>query len=161
MKNNKMIITLDGYKEVTKLLKKLKKEKEHWVEEKKIAAEQGDRSENAEYQGAKENIRRIDKQLYKLKYIVEQTRAVDTSKRTNIDIVLFGATVKLLKSSYSGEEEICIKLLGTHELVYMQKTTDCLCISNISPVGSQLLRKEVGDEIEINNFTYEVLEILG
>jgi len=154
------IVTLEGYDYISKLFSDLKKEKIHWVEEKRIAAEQGDRSENAEYQGAKENIRNIDKQLYKLKWIIENTKAVNTSKRTVTDIILFGSTIKVLKTDSRGEEELCLKIVGTHELVYTQKITDCLCISNISPLGKLIMRKEVGDEVDFRDITYEVLEIL-
>ena len=156
----KKIITLEGYDYITNLFSKLKKEKEHWVEEKRIAAEQGDRSENAEYQGAKENIRNIDKRLYKLDYIIKNTTAVDTSKRAKSNIILFGGTVKLLQTAGEIEEELCIKIVGTHELVYTQKITDCLCVSNISPLGSMLMRKEVGDDVDFKNINYEILEIL-
>ena len=153
------IVTLEGYDYISKLLSDLKKEKIHWVEEKRIAAEQGDRTENSEYQGAKENIRNLDKQLYKLKWIIENTKAVDISKRTATDIILFGSTVKVLKTDPSGEEELCLKIVGTEELIYIQKISDCFCMSTLSPVGSLLMKKEVGDEIDYNETTYEVLEI--
>ncbi len=163
----KNIITLKGYDEIIKLFSSLKIEKEHWVEEKRIAAEQGDRSENAEYISAKENIRNIDKKLYRLDFIINNTRAVDTTKRKKSDIVLFGSTVLVNKSSKQGDEEMLLKLVGTQELIYIQKVEKRenpnnfpLCLSNISPLGSQLFKKEVGDEIEIGEYIYELLEII-
>lgn len=156
------IITLEGYDEITRLFKALKIEKEHWVEEKQIAAQQGDRSENAEYQAAKENIRRIDKQLYHLDNVIKNSKALDTKKRGIPSIVLFGSIIKVNQIDDKGlENEMLIKLVGTKELVYVQKVSEELCVSNVSPLGSQLLKKEVGDEIEINKFIYEIMEILG
>ena len=153
---NKKLITLDGYDEMTRIFSKLKIEKAHWVVEKQIAAQQGDRSENAEYIAAKENIRNIDKRLYKLDWIINNTTAVDISKRKNTEMILFGSEVKLLKDD---EKEFCVKIVGTHELIYTQKINDCLCISNVSPMGIRLSRMEVGDEFELKKTGYEVLEI--
>jgi len=152
----KNIITLEGYDEITSLFSKLKLEKEHWVKEKQIAAQQGDRSENAEYICAKANIRDIDKRLYRINWILNNTRAVNVKDRKKSDKILFGSTVKLLKDD---TEELIVKIVGTHELIYIQKITDCLCISNISPLGKRLMRKEVDDDVDINSFNYEILEI--
>ena len=157
---NKNIITLDGYDEIIRIFNKLIKEKEYWVVEKQIAAQQGDRSENAEYIASKENIRNIDKRLYRLNFIINRTTSVDIKKRKTNDKVLFGSTIKVLRiDSNDNEEELFIKIVGTYELIYIQKTTKYLCISNISPLGSKLMRKEVGDDIELNGFEYEILEI--
>jgi len=153
----KDLITLEGYNEITRLFKKLQEEKKHWVKEKQIAAEQGDRSENAEYQAAKENIRIIDKQLFKLDRIINTSQAVDISKRTNNDIILFGSNVKLLKNE---KEEVCYQIVGTNELIYLQKIKEgCLCISNISPMGKELFRKEIGDTFELNDNEYKIISI--
>jgi len=156
----KDIITLDGYDEIIRIFSKLKKDKEYWVKEKQIAAQQGDRSENAEYISAKENIRNIDKQLYRIDFILNKTTAVDISKRNNKSKILFGSVVNVLKiDKNNNEEELCLKIVGTYELIYIQKITKCLCISNISPLGSKLMMKEIGDYININDFEYEILNI--
>lgn len=163
----KNLITLQGYNEIISLFSKLKTEKEYWVQEKQIAAQQGDRSENAEYICAKENIRNIDKRLYKLDYIIKNTRAVDTTKRKKPKMVLFGSKIRVIKSFDDSKEELTLKLVGTHELTYIQKSVKInnpsdftLCLSNVSPLGSKLLKKEVGDEIEVGDYLYEILEII-
>ncbi len=155
------VITKEGYDEIVRIFTKLKKEKIHWNKEKQIAAAQGDRSENAEYISAKENIRIIDRQLYKINYVLENSRIAETPKKINLDIILFGDSVRLLKTSQSNEmEEMVVKIVGTNELIYVGKINKSLCISTISPLGNKLLGVTVGFELEVNNVLYEVLEII-
>lgn len=153
------LITIEGYDEITRLFKQLKEEKEHWVREKQIAAQLGDRSENAEYIAAKENIRNIDKRLFKIQAIRSKAQIADTRKRKKPNIVLFGSIVSILKIENDTEEEMSIKIVGTNELQYVQKITKELCVSNISPLGSQLMGKKEGEVINIGKIEYEIEEI--
>jgi len=158
MKKN---ITLKGYNQIVETFEKLKKEKDYWVKEKQIAATFGDRSENAEYISAKENIRNIDRELFKLNRVLENTLPVDISKRNKKDFILFGSIVVLNKISDEGEEEeMTVEIVGTEELVYVQKVSEHICISNISPLGKKLLMKKEEEEVDVNTFTYEILKII-
>jgi len=153
----KQLITIEGKTELVKAFNKLQKEKRYWVQEKKTAADLGDLSENAEYHAAEEHIRNIDKKLFEIDSILNNAQVVDISKR-NKDIVCFGSKVTLLKED---SEKVCYQIVGTNELLYLQKTNnDCLYISNLSPMGKELLRKKVGDSFVVNDFEYEILEII-
>lgn len=154
------IITIDGYDAIRKQFETLKKEKAHWVEEKRVAAAFGDRSENAEYQAAKENIRNIDKRLYKIDHILSVANVADTRKRKRSEIVLFGDTVKLEKLQGDISEELTVRIVGTNELQYLPQVQDVTYISNVSPLGRLLIGKEEGDVEEFNGIEYEILEIL-
>ncbi len=153
------IITIEGYDEITRLFNQLKEEKEHWVREKQIAAQQGDRSENAEYIAAKENIRNIDKRLFKIQAIRSKAQIADTRKRQKPNVVLFGSVISVLKIEGETEEEMKIKIVGTNELQYVQKITKELCISNISPLGKQLIGKKEGEQVSVGKIEYEIEEI--
>ncbi|XPV54128.1 MAG: GreA/GreB family elongation factor [Halarcobacter ebronensis] len=75
------LITEYGYQKFVKEFNKLLKvEKPHWVKEKEIAAQFGDRSENAEYISAKEMIRNIDKRLRFLDKIIKNSDVIDINK---------------------------------------------------------------------------------
>lgn len=152
----KELITEFGYKKIVKEFKQLLEvEKPHWVKEKEIAAQHGDRSENAEYISAKEMIRNIDKRLRFLDKIINNSDVIETTKIPH-EKVNFGSQVKVLDLD-SNEEKTFI-IVGTHETNPSENK-----ISNKSPLGRSLLGKELEDEFEfsINGETkeYEILEI--
>lgn len=122
---------------------------------KEIAAQHGDRSENAEYISAKEMIRNIDKRLRFLEKILNNSTVIDTAKLPHKK-VNFGSEIKLLNLETNEEKTYII--VGTSETNPKENM-----ISNISPFGKMLLGKELNEEFEfiINNqtFEYEVLSI--
>jgi transcription elongation GreA/GreB family factor len=155
---NKNILTQEGLDKIINHFKELQEEKKYWVEEKRIAAEHGDRSENAEYHAAKENIRRIDKKLFHLNNIINNAKPIDTSNRKK-DIVVFGSTVTLLKNE---EENIVITIVGTNELLYHGKDKSeekKIYVSHISPMGKELLGKTIGYEFDLMDNFYEIVGI--
>ena len=145
----KDLITKYGYEKVLKEFKGLLKEKSFWVKEKEIAAQLGDRSENAEYIAAKEQIRNTDKRLRFLDKIINSSEVIDISQIPHIKIN-FGSKV-LLENLDTNEEKIFI-ILGTHETNPNENK-----ISNKSPFGKVLLGKGLNEEFEfeINNEIYE------
>lgn len=152
----KELITEFGYKKIVKEFKNLLElEKPHWVKEKEIAAQHGDRSENAEYISAKEMIRNIDKRLRFLDKIINNSEVIDTRKIPH-EKVNFGSQVKVLE--LNTKEEKTFIIVGTKETNPNENK-----ISNESPLGKALLGKELADEFEffINEqvFEYEILEI--
>lgn len=152
----KDLITEVGYKNiVTEFKNLLHKEKPYWVKEKEIAAQHGDRSENAEYISAKEMIRNIDKRLRFLDKVINNSEVIDTTKLPH-QKVNFGSKVTLL--NLDTEEEKSYIIVGTFETNPNENK-----ISNISPLGKALLGKELNEEFEfsINNQTleYEIIKI--
>lgn len=150
------LISEQGYFKFIKEFKQLLEvEKPHWVKEKEIAAQLGDRSENAEYISAKEMIRNIDKRLRFLDKIIKTSKVV---KIENIphNRVNFGSQVQLL--NLESEEEKTFIIVGTYETNPNENK-----ISNKSPLGRVMLGKVIGDEFEFNingeTFEYEVLHI--
>ncbi|MCP4969450.1 MAG: transcription elongation factor GreA [Arcobacter sp.] len=154
MKND--LITEFGYKIIVKEFKKLIEiEKPYWVKEKEIAAQHGDRSENAEYISAKEQIRNIDKRLRFLDKIINNSDVIETSKIPH-EKVNFGSKVKVL--DLVTNKKMIFIIVGTYETNPSENK-----ISNKSPLGSVLLGKTLNEEFEfkINNnlCEYQVLDI--
>lgn len=152
----KELITEFGYRKIVEEFKNLLEvEKPHWVKEKEVAAQHGDRSENAEYISAKEMIRNIDKRLRFLDKIINNSNVIDTTKIPH-EKVNFGSQVKVL--NLDNNEEKTFIIVGTKETNPSENK-----ISNQSPLGRVLLGKEVSDEFEFSineqTFEYEVLNI--
>ena len=152
----KELITSFGFGNIVKEFKNLlEKEKPYWVKEKRIAAEHGDRSENAEYITAKAEIRNIDKRLRFLNKIINNSEVIDISKIPHKK-VNFGSQVTLF--DFNENKEKVFIILGTHETNPNENK-----ISNKSPLGKALLGKELNEEFEFrineNIKEFEVLKI--
>ena len=152
----KELISSIGYDKILKEFKNLlEKEKPYWVQEKQIAAQHGDRSENAEYISAKEQIRNIDKRLRFLDRIINNSEVIDITT-LNHQKVNFGSHVKLLDLENNETKEFTI--VGTYET-----NPSANRISIKSPLGKALFGKSIDDEFEfsINSkvFEYEIIEI--
>jgi len=152
----KELITSFGFDSIVKEFKNLLEiEKPYWVKEKKIAAQHGDRSENAEYISAKEQIRNLDKRLRFLNKIINNSEVIDISKIPHKK-VNFGSQVTVF--DFNENKEKIFIIVGTHETNPNENK-----ISNKSPLGKVLLRKELNDEFEFrineNILEYEILKI--
>jgi transcription elongation factor GreA len=149
-------MTPEGYDLLTREFKFLKElEKPRVNREKQIAAELGDRSENAEYHAAKEKLRHIDKRLFYLNGMIEKARVIDPAALEHSK-VHFGATVTL-ENLESGEEE-CYTICGV-----LESEPENGLISVHAPLARAMMGKEVGDEFTVRlpggSRSYEVVSI--
>ena len=145
--DKKNILTYEGLKKLEDELQNLKVVKRKEVAQKiKEAREQGDLSENAEYDAAKDE--EIEKILKNAEVVVEEE--VDLEK------ISIGCKVKILDCEFNDELEY--KIVGSTEANSLKGK-----ISNESPVGRALLGKKVGDTITVETqageLSYKVLEI--
>lgn len=151
----KDLITKNGFEKIVEEFKALLKQKTFWVKEKEIAAQLGDRSENAEYIAAKEQIRNTDKRLRFLDKIINTSEVIDISMIPH-NRVNFGSKV-VIEDLNTNENKTFI-ILGTHETNPNENK-----ISNKSPFGKALIGKNIDDEFEFNindNFyEYQIISI--
>ena len=151
----KDLITKHGYEKIVEEFKRLLKEKSYWVKEKEIAAQLGDRSENAEYIAAKEQIRNCDKRLRFLDKIINNSEVIDISLIPHTK-VNFGSKV-VLEDLDTNEIKTFI-IVGTYEVNINENK-----ISNKSPLGRALLNKTLNEEFEFsindNFFEYQIISI--
>lgn len=152
---NKDLITKNGYEKIVEEFKGLLKEKSFWVKEKEIAAQLGDRSENAEYIAAKEQIRNCDKRLRFLDKIINNSEVIDITQIPHTK-VNFGSHVVI--EDLDTDELKTFIIVGTFEVNINENK-----ISNKSPFGKALLGKSLNQEFEfeINDeiFEYKVISI--
>ena len=101
-------MTLEGYDLLVEEFKfLLEVEKPKTAQEKRVAAALGDRSENADYQAAKEKLRFIDKRLFYLNSMIEKSQIIDPAQHQHSK-VSFGSTVTLENIDTADEERYTI-----------------------------------------------------
>lgn len=152
-------MTPEGYDLLLKEFRFLKDEEKPRVNrEKQIAAEQGDRSENAEYHAAKERLRHIDKRLFYLDSIIDKAQIIDPSDLDH-GRVHFGCTVTLIDIATDEEERYTI--CGV-----LESEPEHGLISVHAPLSKAMLGKRVGDEFLLRlpntkrSYTIEVIEYI-
>ena len=121
----------------------------------KEAREQGDLSENAEYDAAKDDQRDIEARIDEIEKILKNADVVD-EEEVDLDKISVGCTVLLYDEEF--EEEVEYKIVGSTEANSLSGK-----ISNESPLGKALLGKTVGDvivvEAQAGTMEYKVLKI--
>jgi len=104
------------------------------------AAAEGDRSENAEYIYRKKELRELDRRIRYLQKRLPDLKVVD-KKPANNERVFFGATVHLQDEN---DEEKIYRIVGPDEFDREEHF-----ISMDSPLALALLKRELGDEVEV------------
>ena len=135
-------ITEAGYQRLNEELKYLWKEKRPEVTRKvSEAAAQGDRSENAEYIYGKKQLREIDARVRFLSKRLDELTVVSRPPAES-DRIFFGAWVSLENDA---GEHFRYRLVGPDEF---DAAPDYISID--SPMARALLKKQVDDEITID-----------
>ena len=139
----KNVLTYEGLKKYEEELTDLKVNKRKEIADKiKEAREQGDLSENAEYDAAKDEQRDIEARIEELENLLKYAE-VYVDEEATTDSVGIGSNVKVLDLEF--DEELYFKIVGSTEANSLEGK-----ISNESPVGAALLRKKVGDLITVD-----------
>ena len=134
----KQFLTKKGYEERVALLENLKVVRRKEVAQKlKEAREQGDLSENAEYDAAKDEQRDIEAQIVELENILKNAEIIQDNDKIKMESV-----VKLHDVEY--DEDIEYTIVGSSEADSLNNK-----ISNESPLGAALIGKKVGDTVKI------------
>ncbi len=158
MEEKKNILTREGLKRYEDELHELKVVRRKEVAQKiKEAREQGDLSENAEYDAAKDEQRDIEARIEDLEKILKNVEVVDEEDVT-ADHIMIGSKVKIYDIEF--DEELSYKIVGSTEANSIKGK-----ISNESPVGRALLGAVVGDTVTVHTpageSNYKVLEIVS
>lgn len=156
MTAKRTILTYTGLKALENELEELKVVRRKEVAQKiKEAREQGDLSENAEYDAAKDEQRDIEARIEEIEKILKNADVVD-EEEVDLNKISVGCTVLLYDEEF--EEEVEYKIVGSTEANSLSGK-----ISNESPLGKALLGHGVGDEIVVEaqagNMEYKVLKI--
>mgnify|MGYP000036987747 CR=1 FL=1 len=150
----KNLLTYAGLRKLEDELHDLKVVKRKEVAGKiKEAREQGDLSENAEYDAAKDEQRDIEARIEEIEKILKNAEVV-VEDEVDLDRISVGCKVKV--HDYEFEEDIELKIVGSTEANSLQGK-----ISNESPIGKALLGHKKGETVKINvdsaNVSYDVV----
>ena len=153
----KILLTAEGLKNLENELSTLKIIRRKEVAEKiKEARGQGDLSENAEYDAAKEEQAEIEARIVTIEKMLRNAELI-TEEEISKDIVSLGSTVKVLDIEFN--EDQVYTIVGPAEANPKNGF-----ISYESPLGVALLNKPVGEMVEVNAvdgiIEYKILEII-
>ncbi|MBQ7065482.1 MAG: transcription elongation factor GreA [Lachnospiraceae bacterium] len=156
MEEKKNILTYEGLKKYEDELHDLKVVKRKEVAQKiKEAREQGDLSENAEYDAAKDEQRDIEARIEELEKILKNAEVV-VEDEVDLDKINIGCKVRIIDLEVN--EEMTFKIVGSTEANSLKGK-----ISNESPLGKALIGSKVGDTVKaetpVGILEYKVLEI--
>ena len=156
MAEKKRILTYAGLRALEDELENLKVVRRKEVAVKiREAREQGDLSENAEYDAAKDEQRDIETRIEEIEKILKNAEVV-VEDEVDLDKISVGCVVVLYDKEF--EEEVEYKIVGSTEANSLSGK-----ISNESPLGKALLGKAVGDDVEVDTqvgvIEYRVLTI--
>ena len=152
----KNLMNYAGLKKLEDELHELKVVRRKEVAEKiKEAREQGDLSENAEYDAAKDEQRDIEARIEELEAILKNAEVV-VEDEADTEKINVGCKVLVYDEEF--EEEVEFKIVGSTEANSLQGK-----ISNESPLGKALIGAKVGDEISVEApagmMNYKILKI--
>ena len=156
MAGKKNIMTYEGLKKLEDELQDLKVNRRQEVAQKiKEAREQGDLSENAEYDAAKDEQRDIEARIEELENILKHAEVIDETDVSG-DSISVGCNVTLLDVEF--DEEMKYKIVGSTEANSLKGM-----ISNESPLGVALLGKKKGETVEVEApagiIQYKIIDI--
>lgn len=151
----KNILTYEGLKVLEDELHDLKVNRRHEVAQKiKEAREQGDLSENAEYDAAKEEQRDIELRIEEIDKILKNAEVV-VDEDVDSSVINVGCTVLIKDLEFN--EEMEYKIVGSTEADSLKGK-----ISNESPVGRALIGAQKGETVEVETpvgfIKYEILD---
>lgn len=156
MAEKKNILTYEGLKKLENELQDLKVVKRKEVADKiKEAREQGDLSENAEYDAAKDEQRDIEARIEEIEKILKNAEVVDEDE---VDTQKINVGCSVVLEDKENDEDLTIKIVGSTEASSLRNL-----ISNESPLGRELIGKKVGDTVTVEApmgvFEYKVKDI--
>ena len=154
--SKKNVITYEGLKKLEDELEELKTIKRKEVAKKIAEArEQGDLSENAEYDAAKAEQLEYENRIEEIEQILKYAEVV-VEDEVDVRKVSIGCKVKIMDLEYNDEMEF--KIVGSTEANSLNGK-----ISNESPVGKALIGRKTGDTVKVQTqsgtIKYRILNI--
>ncbi len=153
----KTVLTYSGLRKYEDELHELKVNRRQEVAQKiKVAREQGDLSENADYDAAKEEQTDIERRIEELESILKNAEVV-IDEELEVGKVNVGCDVTLFDEEY--DEEVTYSIVGSTEANSLKHK-----ISNESPVGAALIGHSAGETVTVvlpsgDTSSYKILDI--
>lgn len=150
MKQKKeFLLTSEGFLELETELNNLKSnDRPRIIEAIKEARAQGDLSENADYDAARDEQAKIEARIQELEYMLEHAKIIEKASGDKVEV---GTTVTV--NYVDDDEEEIYSIVGSMEADPFENK-----ISNESPIGKAIMHKKVGDVISVEspNGSYDI-----
>ena len=137
-KAHKISFTKEGYEKLEKEQEELLAKRTQAVTELKKAREMGDLSENGAYKGARFLLNQIDSRLRYLHHTLLHAEVIEAAPKG-----IVGLNTKVVISD--GKVVDAFHIVGEHEANPMEGK-----ISPKSPIGSKLMGRKEGDQVEVH-----------
>jgi len=157
MDNNETLLTQEGLEELKVEIEELKVNRRKEVAEKiREALAFGDISENSEYDEAKNEQADVERRIAKLEHMIKNARIIQDNDDES-GIINVGSRVKVEDLEFN--EEMEYKIVGSAEADPFKGK-----ISNVSPLGKNLIGKKPGDTVSVDtpdggSVEYKILNI--
>lgn len=155
MPQEKVLVTQEGYQELLKeqanLIHVIRKEV---IEDLQAARAQGDLSENADYDAARDRQARVEARIRELEMMLNNIEIIDDKMRGS-KVVKLGAKIVILDLETNEEESYII--VGSVESDPLNGK-----LSNATPLAVALMEHRVGDEVTVaveNPYRVRILSI--
>lgn len=154
--SDKIPVTQAGLDELNRELRHLiEVDRAEVIEDLKAARAQGDLSENADYDAARDRQARVEARIRELENTLSRVELIDDVKGKKFKTVRLGATVTLLDLEM--DEESTFTIVGS-----VEADPDAGRLSNVSPLAQAIMDSKVGDEVEVQvskPYTIRVIKI--
>ena len=154
--NKEILVTEDGYNVLINELEYRKTKLRYEISERiKGALREGDLSENAEYHESKEEQNKNESRIIVIEHMLKSVRIVKHDVK-NKDTIQIGSKVKVKDLEF--DEILDYNIVGQTEADPISDK-----ISNISPLGKELMGKKKGATVSVTSpggvVKYEILEV--
>ncbi|MEI6430966.1 MAG: transcription elongation factor GreA [bacterium] len=151
-----ILLTKSGHQTIEEELNRLVTVDRHEIANRiRDAKDYGDLTENAEYEAAKNAQAFVEGRIIDLKSVLSRARILEESE-VPTEYVGLGSIITVKDLEYS--EEWTVTMVSPYEA-----DPDKDRISDISPIGKALMRRKVGDSVEVKTpggvTSYEIVSI--
>lgn len=145
----KFYVTEEGLNDLKKELETLiHVTREEVIEELKAARAQGDLSENADYDAARDHQAKVESRIKELEHQIKNAEIISESRKTNF--VRIGSTVEI--QELDTKHKITYKIVGSVEADPLNGL-----LSNVTPLAEAILDHKVNDVVTVKvDMPYDV-----
>ncbi|MBQ9425418.1 MAG: transcription elongation factor GreA [Erysipelotrichaceae bacterium] len=145
----KFYVTEEGLNDLKKELETLiHVTREEVIEELKAARAQGDLSENADYDAARDHQAKVESRIKELEHQIKNAEIIAESRKTNF--VRIGSTVEI--QELDTKHKITYKIVGSVEADPLNGL-----LSNVTPLAEAILDHKVNDVVTVKvDMPYDV-----
>ena len=154
--NDKLYLTSEGAARLKAELEQLKGPARQEISERlRSAIQMGDLSENADYHKAKEDQGFLEGKIMELEYLLKNATIIEQKDSGPREVVEVGARITVMEEGEAPESYL---IVGAKEADPRNGR-----ISHVSPIGSALMGRRVGDRVEVQTpggaLWLEIIEI--